>query len=551
MFLSSKSPSIMNGKVHFYSTLAFILFPVFSVFLYAQTFTFTNTASGTLASSSTVNKDIIVTGVPTSGMVLQQVNFHFGNSTNIYSGDLASFTLRLRDPLSNEIILLSGANSFTTTSDADRRVVQMKMRDHAALNTPKQQQSYSPSNTISNGYPFFQGYYRPEQSFSSLNTTTNVNGTWQFRITTSSSTFLRTFNSVELIFGPPLEVIDIRGVDPNMSCATKQCIETGQRYWARNNGYPHGQVSSPPFTVEGCNWNGENNNMAWFYFVASSTTAQISLSGFQTTQESSVFKTTDCSTYTRVTGGCAPVDLFAGSTHSTRYFKTNYAGGFRYNHEYFLSGLSVGELYVLVIDGQSGTQSNFYVELLAGGDIGCSALPVDFVDLTAECSEHGVNLSWATETESNNDFFTLEKSTDGDNWEFLGRISGKGTTTEYSNYNFTDTRMTTDGVQYYRLKQTDFDGRFEYLKTVSLNCKTDFKGGIFAYPNPTNGEFNVFGVEKGDNIQVFDAVGTLLWSGEAESKVVHIDVNSNRDGVYFIHVISNNQVEILKVIKRN
>jgi len=539
--------SLLIGFLQKHVVLIFIQF--FCMNVYSQTYTFSNNVSGTLAQNTTVNKNVVVSGVPTSGMVLQQVNFYFGNNSNIHSGDLASFTLRLRDPLSNEIILLSGANSFTTTSDADRKVVQMKMRDHAALNTPKEQQSYSPATTISNGYPFFQGYYRPEQSFSSLNTTSNVNGTWEFRITTANSTFLRTFNSVELIFGPPLDVIDIRGSDPNKSCATKQCIETGQRYWARNNGYPHNQTSSPPFTVEGCNWNGENNNMAWFYFVASSTTAQISLSGFQTTQESSVFKSTNCSTFTRVTGGCGPVDLFSGASNPTRYFKGSYAGGFRYNHEYFLSGLTVGDQYILVIDGQSGTQSNFYVELLAGGDVGCSALPVDFVDMTADCDEHGVNLNWSTETESNNDYFSVERSEDGKYWEVVGQINGKGTSTVYSNYRYTDTRSFSNGVQYYRLKQTDFDGRFEYLKTVSVNCANDFKGNVHVYPNPTNDRFNVVGIESGDDVKVFDAVGAVVWSGKAESNFVQIDLENSFEGVYFIHITSNNQVEVLKVLK--
>ena len=542
---------LFYGSLYFNFIFVLILFIYPNNQLLSQTYSFSNTDTQNLPKNSTVTKSIPVSGVPTSGVVLQQVNFHMGNMTGNNNGDLANFTLALRDPLSNQVILLS-SSSFTTVYDANRRVVQLKFRDHPALNTPQQQQSYSPANTISNGYPFHQGYYRPQQSFSTLNTTSSVNGNWELRILTPNPvlTYNWQYNSVELIFGPPLDVIDIRGTDPNQSCASKQCIQTNQRYWARNNGYPHSQPSSPPFTVDGCNWNGENNNMAWFYFVASGTTANISLSGFQTTQESSVFKTTNCVTYQRVTGGCAPSDLFSGATHSMRYFIGNYAGGFRYNHEYFLSGLSIGDQYIVVIDGQSGTQSNFYIELLSGGDIGCSALPVDFVGLDYECNSIGVSLSWSTATETNNDFFTVEKSTDGKNWYELGSVNGKGSTVEYSNYRFTDFNSNIEALTYYRLKQTDYDGKFEYLETISVNCANDSNGNAFVYPNPSDGNFKVFGINNGDYVKVYNAVGSLIWEGVSTSNFVHIDAVDGQDGIFFIHIHSEDDTQVLKALKK-
>ncbi|MCB0381165.1 MAG: hypothetical protein KDD24_07905, partial [Flavobacteriales bacterium] len=377
----------------------------------AQTYTFSNTTTASVNSTAVTLRNVTVSGVPTTGMVLRQVNVYFGNGSSLYSGDMSGFTLTLTDPSGNVVNLITPSGSFTTSgsSNSANKIFNIKFRDHAGLKTPKAQMTAT-SSTLSKGYPFNQGYYKPEGNFSSFNTTTNVNGTWGFRMSGYSTSYARTFNSVELIFGPPFVVTDIRGTNPNQSCANRQCFQTGDLFWARNVGYPTNQASAPPNTVGGCGWNGQKDNMAWFYFKASSTTATISASGFSTVQESSVFKTTDCSSYSAVTGGCGPSDLFAGSPHITKYFNGSYAGGYAWNQGYSLSGLTIGDEYIFVLDGQSGTQSEFYIEMLAGGDGGCSTLPVKLTNYEITCNKGKAELNWTTTTEINNDYFIVEKA---------------------------------------------------------------------------------------------------------------------------------------------
>lgn len=514
---------------------------------YAQTYTFSNTTTASINSTAVTTRNVTVSGVPTSGMVLRQVNVYFGNGTSLYSGDMSGFTLSLTDPLGNVVNLITPAGSFTTSgsSNSVHKIFNIKFRDHAALKTPKAQATATGS-TLSKGYPYNQGYYKPEGSFSSFNTTTNVNGTWAFKMSGYSTSYPRTFNSVELIFGPAFSVTDIRGTNPNQSCATRQCFQTGDLFWARNIGYPTNQASAPPNTVGGCGWNGQKDNMIWFYFEASAATAKVSASGFSTVQESSVFKTTDCSTYSAVTGGCGPSDLFSASAHLTKYYNGSYAGGYAWNQEYSLSGLTVGDEYIFILDGQSGTQSEFYIEMLSGGDGGCGSLPVKLSNFEVACQSNLPQLKWTTSTEINNNYFTVERAVGLPNEKDLNfieiaKVQGSGNSNIEQNYSFVDDSYSSnksDLNTYYRLKQTDYDGQFEYFYPILANCTVE-QNEISIYPNPNEGEFTINGIRKGDVVSVYSQLGVpVLNSKVTEDFLFNVDISSLAKGIYFVKVQS-------------
>ncbi len=97
-----------------------------------------------------------------------------------------------------------------------------------------------------------------------------------------------------------------------------------------------------------------------------------------------------------------------------------------------------------------------------------TALPVELLFFSATVNnQKQVILNWATASELNNDFFTVERSIDGLNWEVVEFVNGNGTTPLRNDYSTTDIRPFT-GLSYYRLKQTDFDGAFEYSYIVSV-----------------------------------------------------------------------------------
>jgi len=104
---------------------------------------------------------------------------------------------------------------------------------------------------------------------------------------------------------------------------------------------------------------------------------------------------------------------------------------------------------------------------------GASPLPIQLTSFTAQCSNYYANLQWTTASESDNDFFTIEKTQDGVNYETVSTIKGAGTSSETHNYSLVDFTPLT-GTSYYRLSQTDFDGITTIVQTdVYQSCEGD------------------------------------------------------------------------------
>jgi hypothetical protein len=92
------------------------------------------------------------------------------------------------------------------------------------------------------------------------------------------------------------------------------------------------------------------------------------------------------------------------------------------------------------------------------------SLPVSLLNFTATIKNNQAFLDWTTSQEFNNKFFTVEKSTDGINFSFLGIVNAAGTSNEQRKYRFID-NIPAEGANYYRLSQTNFDGNITYLNT--------------------------------------------------------------------------------------
>ncbi|MBK6621233.1 MAG: T9SS type A sorting domain-containing protein [Saprospirales bacterium] len=116
-----------------------------------------------------------------------------------------------------------------------------------------------------------------------------------------------------------------------------------------------------------------------------------------------------------------------------------------------------------------------------------SALPVTWLSFRAEPVNDAVNLYWSTASESNNEGFGVERSANGRDWETIAFVPGAGTTSEVQTYHFTDESPVTShqSLIYYRLKQTDYDGAFEYspIRVVEFG---DAGLGVRVYPNPAS-----------------------------------------------------------------
>lgn len=123
------------------------------------------------------------------------------------------------------------------------------------------------------------------------------------------------------------------------------------------------------------------------------------------------------------------------------------------------------------------------------------ALPVKLLFFTAENTDNNGVLAWATATETDNDHFDVERSLDGVSFEKIGQVAGHDNSAQTINYGYNDADLSSHNVNviYYRLKQVDIDGNFQYSNIASVNVSADQQNFhiISTYPNPFADHFSV------------------------------------------------------------
>lgn len=175
------------------------------------------------------------------------------------------------------------------------------------------------------------------------------------------------------------------------------------------------------------------------------------------------------------------------------------------------------------------------------GTLAC-ALPVEFLSFTAKAQDDNtVRLEWATVWEEDNEYFTVERSMDGANFEALGTRAGAGTTIERQNYDWTD-ESPLPGINYYRIKQTDFDGAFSYSDVASVRMNGVLGQEMRIFPNPAEAQVRIslpsVGKSGTATVRVFNHVGQAVLSQEqsTEGQLLEIDTSSLPSGVYTLQV---------------
>lgn len=177
-----------------------------------------------------------------------------------------------------------------------------------------------------------------------------------------------------------------------------------------------------------------------------------------------------------------------------------------------------------------------------------NALPVELIYFTAVKEGSTSLLQWSTALEINSDYFSVERSIDGGN-DFIeiGQISAAGNSTQPLSY-FTKDDAPATGINYYRLRIVDIDGSFEYSNIVALNFETNVY--ISIYPNPSNGfitiESNSLPVS---NVSLYDVTGKVVSElSNINTVKSQLDVSTLSEGVYWLHVNSEQQVKTYKIL---
>ena len=139
----------------------------------------------------------------------------------------------------------------------------------------------------------------------------------------------------------------------------------------------------------------------------------------------------------------------------------------------------------------SGEEAWMYtlVQPTTTASITSSSLPIQLISFDGQCTGKGLQLEWTTASETNNDYFTLQKSADAINFVDVANVSGAGNSNTNQYYDLSDVPFA-NALTYYRLKQTDFDGNFTYSDIISTNC-TDIPNNSDFYNLFTTSDKNI------------------------------------------------------------
>jgi hypothetical protein len=219
-----------------------------------------------------------------------------------------------------------------------------------------------------------------------------------------------------------------------------------------------------------------------------------------------------------------------------------------------LSALTIGVNYTYCV-----TLAPAATNCFAGEDVKValwdnSALPINLLAFNAYPEDDHVYIEWSTESEVNNEKFSIERSSDGELFEVIEELHGEGNSNYIINYDYID-KYPLKGISYYRLRQTDYDGTFTFSEIVPV--KFNINGGFKIYPNPVNKEdANLsFYSEKKSKVtfNIYDLTGRNIVNKEIEANEggnkVNLDFREFQKGVYFLTISLEGLFEKIKFVK--
>jgi len=215
------------------------------------------------------------------------------------------------------------------------------------------------------------------------------------------------------------------------------------------------------------------------------------------------------------------------------------------------------------ISGTAGTESITATwTSYSGGGGGGGPLPIDLWYFNAEYNEDtkNVDLDWATYSESNNEYFTVERSRDGKDFDIVVTVPGAGTSNQTLYYDAVD-KDPYLGLSYYRLKQTDFDNTYEYSDLVAVNILENLNFAVWPNPaknnleltfgNATKGKVFVMTPKYNASIAIYDSDGRVVYTKDFNGTFYkfNIDISGFTNGLYIATLVANDKLYKAKFVK--
>jgi hypothetical protein len=209
-----------------------------------------------------------------------------------------------------------------------------------------------------------------------------------------------------------------------------------------------------------------------------------------------------------------------------------------------------GQIYYLVVDEWTNTGLGYSISFAGStATISCAPLPVTFLSFTATYSEEkkGVELKWATASEIDNSHFDVEKSMNGMDFQKITEVEGSGNSTSEHNYFAFDSRPYYTEINYYRLKQVDYDGNFDYSDIVAVLVEHP-QAYFSVSPNPITRESKIYYnslAEETWSCSIYNEMGLTVFNGKVKSlqgpNEMNVPFSSLAAGVYLVKMNSSGQ----------
>jgi hypothetical protein len=285
---------------------------------------------------------------------------------------------------------------------------------------------------------------------------------------------------------------------------------------------------------------GTIENNSWYQFTALSTTETFPITsvtgcnlnlGIQGVVYSLTYNANGCCTaFTQVSNCYSPSNTSTGTVTAT--------------------GLTIGQQYLLMIDGYSNDGCEFTI---SGWNV-LAPLSAEMTSFGGSNHSEGILLSWQTDSEVNTDFFEVQHSVDGNDFSPLGTVEADGNSLVPHAYDFLH-EWPSEGLHYYRLRQLDLNGTERLSETIAVKREIAATGLAAVFPNPAADRLTLrYRSEYADVLTVLicDHLGNRIYSAEIPVgkglSELHLPLETIRDGAYLLKIASENASEQLPFV---
>lgn len=197
---------------------------------------------------------------------------------------------------------------------------------------------------------------------------------------------------------------------------------------------------------------------------------------------------------------------------------------------------TAGDEFLILVDNWSYSTNGFtlYWDLKGGSSLDCSPLPIKILNFKHNCETN--SLIWETKSEINNNYFTIQKSTDSKNWKDIDYIKGAGNSNTIVKYEYELSEI--QNKIFYRLLQTDFDNKTNIINSIAVSCDNTNQQNIKLFPNPSNNIVYISGTYN--CIDIYNLIGEKLYNKINNNKIENLQT-----GIYIIIVDNTKKIKLV------